>query len=94
MSTTSLKLPDDLKQRAANAARELGVSPHAFMVDAIRHAAAAVEQRTAFVDEAVAARTAMRADGLGHDAGEVHDYLRKRLAGEDVARPGVKPWRK
>ena len=35
MATTSLKLPDDLKQRAAKAAHELGVSPHAFMVSAI-----------------------------------------------------------
>ena len=42
MATTSLKLPDELKERAAKAAQELGISPHAFMVDAIRHAADAV----------------------------------------------------
>ena len=40
MSTTSLKLPDELKKRAAMvAAAELGISPHAFMVGAIRNAA-------------------------------------------------------
>lgn len=32
MSTTSLKLSDDLKQRAVAAAEKIGVSPHAFMV--------------------------------------------------------------
>jgi hypothetical protein len=31
MSTTSLKLPDDMKQLAAAAARRQGVTPHAFM---------------------------------------------------------------
>jgi len=35
MTTTSLKLPDDLKQRAADDALRLGISLHAFMVQAI-----------------------------------------------------------
>ena len=35
MSTTWLKLPDELKQRAVAAAAKIGVSPHAFMVHAI-----------------------------------------------------------
>jgi len=43
MPATSLKLSVELKQRAVSAAQELGVSPHAFMFDAIRQAADAVE---------------------------------------------------
>jgi uncharacterized protein (DUF1778 family) len=43
MSTTSLKLPEDVKQLAAAAAKEQGVTPHAFMVEAIRAAAAHAE---------------------------------------------------
>jgi predicted transcriptional regulator len=49
MSTTSLKLPDDLKQRAAKAAHDLGGAPHAFMVSAIEQAARSTEQRLQFM---------------------------------------------
>jgi predicted transcriptional regulator len=94
MSTTSLKLPDELKQRAAAAAQELGVSPHAFMVDAIRQAADAVEQRSQFVAQALAARAEMLQSGAGHDADEVRAYLRQRLGNEKTKRPDAKSWRK
>lgn len=94
MSTTSLKLPDELKQRAVSAAQELGVSPHAFMVDAIRQAAEAVELRARFVEQALAAREEMLASGVGHDADDVHGYLRRRISGQAANQPGAKPWRK
>ncbi|TFW35818.1 CopG family ribbon-helix-helix protein [Massilia horti] len=94
MSTTSLKLSEELKQRAAKAAQELGISPHAFMVDAIRQAADAVEQRSQFVGQALAAREEMRQSGLGHDADEVRTYLRKRIADNQAPRPDAKAWRK
>ena len=45
MVTTSLKLSDELKQRAIAAAEKKGVSPHAFMVQAIERAATAAESR-------------------------------------------------
>ena len=55
MSTTSLKLPDDVKQLAAEAAKTQGITPHAFMVSAIRDAATAAAQRAEFMAEALAA---------------------------------------
>lgn len=94
MSTTSLKLPDELKQRAAAAAEELGVSTHAFMVDAIRQAADAVEQRSQFVAQALAARAEMLESGVGHDADDVRAYLRQRIGDEQAKRPDAKSWRK
>lgn len=94
MSTTSLKLPEELKQRAATAAQELGISTHAFMVDAIRQAADAVEQRSQFVAQSVAARAEMLQSGLGHDADEVRDYLRQRISDKHAPRPSGKQWRK
>src|SRR3546814_4371007 len=57
VSTTSLKLPEDVKQLAAAAAKQQGVTPHAFMVDAIRAAATNAERRAQFVADAVASRT-------------------------------------
>jgi predicted transcriptional regulator len=93
MPTTSLKLTDELKQRAAAAAQSQGVSPHAFMVAAIQSATAAAERRAAFVADALAARTAMLESGQGYDADDVHAYVRGRAAGEKLARPKAKPWR-
>lgn len=94
MSTTSLKLSDELKQRAASAAQELGVSTHAFMVDAIRQAADSVEQRSQFLAQAQAARAAMLQNGQGYNADDVHAYLRERLANRQTVKPALKPWRK
>lgn len=94
MSTTSLKLPDELKQRAAKAAEELGISPHAFMVEAIRRAAEAVEQRSEFVAQALAARADMLQDGVGYEAEDVRAYLRRRIGDEQTPEPDAKAWRK
>lgn len=92
MSTTSLKLPDELKQRAVAAAEKLGVSPHAFMVHAIERAATAAEQRAGFVAEARAAREQMLKTGKGYDAAEVHEYLKSRIAGGKTAKPKAASW--
>lgn len=95
MTTTSLKLPDDLKIRAANAAQELGVSPHAFMVSAIEQAAHATEQRLRFIAEAKLAREEMIDTGRGLDADEVHAFLKAKVsvAGKKVAKPKTRSWR-
>jgi predicted transcriptional regulator len=92
MSTTSLKLSDELKRRAVAAAEKKGVSPHAFMVHAIEQAATLAEQRAGFVAEAQAAREHMQGTGKGYDASEVHRYLKERIAGGSPAKPKAKSW--
>ncbi|MDP1653426.1 MAG: hypothetical protein Q8L56_11970 [Rhodocyclaceae bacterium] len=92
MSTTSLKLSDELKQRAVAAAEKKGVSPHAFMVQAIEQAATAAERRASFVSEARTAREIMLSTGKGYAAGEVHAYLKARIAGNKPAKPKAGPW--
>jgi len=72
MTTTSLKLSDELKQRAVAAAEKKGVSPHAFMVQAIEQAATSAERRASFVSEDQAAREQMSSTGKGYEASEVH----------------------
>lgn len=94
MSTTSLKLPEDIKQLAAEAARRQGVSTHAFMVDAIRAAAVAGEKRAKFVADAVAARQDTLKSGKGFSATEVHRYMEGRVRGKAAPKPKVKRWRK
>lgn len=94
MATTSLKLSDELKQRAASAAEELGVSPHAFMVEAIRSATDKAEQRGAFVAQAQAARDDMLRSSNGVDKAAAHDYLRRRIADKTATPPEPTSWQK
>lgn len=93
MSTTSLKLSDQLKARAARIAKKRGITPHAFMVEAIDQAATLAERRAQFVEQALASRTAMLASGKGYSAAEVHAHLRARASGKKSVKPKLKPWR-
>jgi predicted transcriptional regulator len=93
MTTTSLKLSEELKQRAISVAQQQGISPHAFMVDAIEKAASSAEKRASFLSEARAAEAEMLETGKGYDAAEVHDYLKARAAGVKTAKPKVRSWR-
>lgn len=93
MATTSLKLPAATKQRATLAAQKQGISPHAFMVSAIEQAAITAETRAQFVVEAAAARAEMLKSGKGYAAGEVHAYVRGRLAGKKPTKPRARSWR-
>lgn len=93
MATTSLKLPDEIKQRVAAAAKSQGITTHAFMVEAIKLAATAAEQRARFVADAQAARKALLKGGQGFDPDEVHAYLRARAGGKKASPPRAKAWR-
>ncbi len=93
MATTSLKLPEDIKQLVAVAASQEGVTPHAFMVEAIRAAALAAEKRAGFVSDALAAKAEAIQSGKGHPAAEVRAYLRDRAQGKAAARPRARAWR-
>lgn len=93
MITTSLKLSDDLKDRAVQAAQSQGVSTHAFMVDAIERAAAAAESRANFVIEAQFALEQMLNSGRGFEAADVHAYIKARVAGTKTSKPKEKNWR-
>lgn len=94
MATTSLKIPDDLKERAIQAAQQKGISPHAFMLGAIEQTVLAAEQRASFVSEALAAEREMLDSGQGFAAAEVHRYIKARIAGAMPTPPEAKPWRK
>jgi predicted transcriptional regulator len=93
MTTTSIKLPDELKARAVAIAQERGVTPHAFMVEAIAVATAVAEQRASFVAEALGAQAQMLDTGKGFDADDVHAWLRARTAGQTARKPRLKSWR-
>ncbi len=93
MSTTSLKLPDDLKARAASAAKARGISTHAFMLEAVQQATTAAELRAEFVKDALHARDDFRKTGKAYDGDEVLSYINTKARGEKVNRPRLKSWR-
>lgn len=87
MPTTTLKLPEDLKERITSAAEAAGKSPHAFMVEAIAAQTALAERRKAFVAAAQAAEQEVAEYGLVYDADEVFSYLQDKLKGKPAKRP-------
>jgi predicted transcriptional regulator len=52
MATTTIRLPDDLKERVARAAEAAGTSSHGFIVQAIAEKTEAAERRADFIAEA------------------------------------------
>jgi predicted transcriptional regulator len=80
MSTTSLKLSDELKQRAVAAAERKGVSPHAFMVQAIANSVRSVQLRESFAEDSVAALSDMKASGEGFELNDVRTYFAQMSA--------------
>ena len=87
MSTTTLKLPEELKERIAAAAADAGKSPHAFMVEALAAQTALAERRRVFVAAAHAAAQEVAQYGLVYDADEVFGYLQDKLKGKRARRP-------
>lgn len=86
MSTTSIKLPNSLKERVVKIAAETGKSAHAFMVDAIAEHAERVEEDRAFMARAEASLKHYQETGIGYDADEVYAYIREKLKGNNPAK--------
>ncbi len=93
MSTTSLKLPDELKARLKQVAEARDTSAHAFMLESLQKAVTAAEQQLAFLADAQDAWVEMTESGQAYDASDVHRYISARARGETVERPQPKPWR-
>lgn len=89
-STTTLKLPDELKTRIASAAEAANQTPHAFMVEALAAQTALAERRREFIATAVAAEQEVAKYGLIYDADEALSYLDARLKGKPAKRPRAK----
>ncbi len=93
MATTSLKLPDEIKQRVVNSAHELGLSPHAFMIQAIEQAVTATELQAKFLADARKSHAETLGSGQGYRAEEVHRYILARITDQTTSRPKVMNWR-
>jgi predicted transcriptional regulator len=86
-TSTTLKLPDELKDRVIEAAAAAGKSPHAFMVEAIELQTQLAERRREFIGSALGAEQEVADYGVVYDGDEVLSYIKARLEGRKAARP-------
>ncbi|WP_448507428.1 CopG family transcriptional regulator [Immundisolibacter sp.] len=87
MSTTTIRLPDDLKARIAVAAKRAGITPHGFILEAIAQKADQEERRGDFNDVADARYASIVATGQTLSWDEMRRCLEDRLAGKAATRP-------
>jgi predicted transcriptional regulator len=87
MSTTTIRLPKDLKARVAAAAKRAGTTTHGFILDAIAEKAEQEDMRAAFDAEAEDRYARIVATGKTIPWQEMRGYLEYRLAGKEVKRP-------
>jgi predicted transcriptional regulator len=87
MSTTTIRLPDDLKSRIASAAERAGTTAHSFILEAISEKIDQDERRNDFQDLAEKRYAAIVATGKTIPWDQMRRYLEDRVAGKKVSRP-------
>lgn len=87
MSTTSIRLSEELKAKVAAAAARAGTTAHAFILEAIAEKAANEEHRAEFDAEAEERYKKVIASGMTIPWSEMRAYLKKRVARRPAERP-------
>jgi len=87
MSTTSIRMPEDLKARVAAAAKRCDTSTHGFILGAIAEKAAQEELRADFDAVAEDRYANIVASRKTIPWQEMRGYLEDRVAGKAVKRP-------
>ncbi len=87
MSTTTIRLPKDLKERLARAAERAGTTPHGFILEAIAEKTDLEERRSDFLDTAEQRYADIITSGKTVPWNEMRRYLKRRLAGSRASRP-------
>jgi predicted transcriptional regulator len=89
-TTTTIRLPDDLKARVASAAERTGKTTHSFILEAIAEKAELEELRANFDTEADARFANIVKSGKTIPWTDMRQYLEDRVAGKQVAHPVAK----
>lgn len=91
MSTTTIRIPDELKARVSRLAEREGTSAHGLILEAISEKADALEQRQSFYAEAEARYARFLATGEAIVWDEMRGYVLKRMSGATPDPPAAKP---
>lgn len=87
MSTTTIRLPEDLKARVTVAAKRAGTTSHNFILEAISEKADQQERQADFNGLADKRYARIVATGKTISWNEMRGYLESRLAGKVATRP-------
>ncbi len=86
-ATTSLKLPEHLKEKVAGLASGVAQTPHAYMVEAISQKVERDEKRQAFLRSAQESIRDFKRTGIAYRHEDVERWLLAKLAGKRVRKP-------
>lgn len=87
MIPTTLRMPEDLKARVTAAAKQSGMTPHGFMLEAIAEKAEQVELHADFDTVAEARYAGIVGSGETISWEAMRHYLAQRLAGKSIKHP-------
>ena len=87
MSTTTIRLTDELKARVEKAAKRAGTTPHNFIVQAITERAAYDELRAEFEKVAEQRYEEFLETGMSIPWNRMREYLLKRATAKPARRP-------
>lgn len=90
MSTTTIRLPDELKARIAEAAKRTGTTSHNFILEAIAEKADLAERRADFDAEAEQRYAGIVETGKTIPWSEMRGYLEARIAARPARRPAAR----
>jgi predicted transcriptional regulator len=90
MSTTTIRLPEELKSRVAAAAKRAGTTAHSFILEAIAEKAEQEERRADFNRVAEERYASIVATGKAIPWNEMRGYLEDRLTGKTAKRPAAR----
>lgn len=90
MSTTTIRLPDDLKGRVSKAAERAGKTAHAFILEAIAEKTETEERRSETLELAEERYAEIVATGKSIPWAEMRAYLEDRMVGKQRRRPRAK----
>jgi predicted transcriptional regulator len=90
MSTTTIRLPADLKERVASAAERAGKSTHTFILEAIAEKMESEESRANFEAEADTRFARITESGKTIPWAEMRRYLEDRVEGKSAPRPAAR----
>ena len=90
MTTTTIRLPEELKSKVTAAAARSGTTAHAFILEAIAEKTANEEHRADFDTQAEARYAKVVATGMTIPWSEMREYLQARVAGKSAPLPAAR----
>jgi predicted transcriptional regulator len=91
-STTSLKLPEELKAIIAETAKRRGKTAHALMVEALQQAMEEAQVEDEFHREAMQAYEDTAATNICYSHEEISNWMLAKLRGENPPKPKPQPY--